>query len=345
MRVAKIELIPYSLALRKAVAVGDAVLREREGVLVRIESVTGAVGWGDAVPLPGFSRESLEQVRAELKARCERPIEREFERAADLFAWSSTLTRLSPSALFAVESAVASAAASETNRTLGEWLFGISANRCEVNALVVEPPEEWAARAKECVDAGYSTVKFKVGRAPLGEEIDALCAVAECAPGVQLRVDANRAWSATDALAFARGVSGLPIEYIEEPLADARALPDDWPESVRIAWDETLHSSDELPVFETRVRAWVLKPGLVGGLSRSVQLVRHARRYGCRAIISSAYESGVGIRVLAELAATTGFAAGLDTYSLLAEDVLEPRLEIANGEIDLALARRSVVRR
>jgi len=344
VKVSKIELIPYEVALRKPVRMGTVELREREGILVRVESARGAVGWGDAAPLPGFSRESLDQVHKELEERSARPVQHEIGSAADLFMWASTLTRLSPSAMFAVESAVAGAAAMEASQSLGVWLFGFSSDRCALSALAIEPPEQWAQRARECLEAGYSTVKFKVGRAAIAEEVAASRAAVAAAPGLQFRFDANRAWSAAEALTFARGVAGLPVEYIEEPFANSRELPAGWPADVRIAWDETLHNGEALPVFERHVSAWVLKPSLVGGLSRSVQLARHARRCGCRAVFSAAYESGVGIRVLAELAATTGSAAGLDTYSLLAEDVLIPRLAMDRGEIDLALARRSVVK-
>ena len=38
----------------------------REGVLIRLESENGRVGWGEVAPLPGFSQETLEEAITDL---------------------------------------------------------------------------------------------------------------------------------------------------------------------------------------------------------------------------------------------------------------------------------------
>jgi O-succinylbenzoate synthase len=55
-------------------------------------------------------------------------------------------------------------------------------------------------------------------------------------------------------------------------------------------------------------------------------------------VISSTYESGIGILALIALAAGTGdqaVPAGLDTYRSLAADVLSPRLELPAPKVDV----------
>lgn len=345
MKPAKLEIVPYQLPLRAPVRIANADLHSRKGFLLRMASEAGVVGWGDAAPLPGFSRESSERVFAELEELGRAACSHEFHLVDDLHAWSASLSAYSSSARFAVESAIAELAASEANQSIGVWLFGASADRCEVNALIVDEPEAWAGRTRECAADGYTTIKFKVGRYPIAQELAGLRAAIGSAPELRFRLDANRAWSVLTARAVATEIASLSIEFIEEPFQGGGSVPATWPRTVGIAWDETLHGDGSVPDPVPPTTAWVLKPTLAGGLSRCVQLANQAQRCGCGVVFSSAYESGVGVRMLAELAAATGRAAGLDPYRVLAEDILEPQLEISAGVLDLVVARRSVVKR
>ena len=54
-------------------------------------------------------------------------------------------------------------------------------------------------------------------------------------------------------------------------------------------------------------------------------------------VVSSTFESGVGMRHLVALAAALGDTpAGLDTYRWLADDVLERRLSLAGPTVNVA---------
>jgi O-succinylbenzoate synthase len=50
----------------------------------------------------------------------------------------------------------------------------------------------------------------------------------------------------------------------------------------------------------------VLKPTLLGGISRTLRFARRASRLGVQSVISSAYETGVGMSALVALAAGVG---------------------------------------
>ncbi|MCZ7590978.1 MAG: o-succinylbenzoate synthase [Kiritimatiellae bacterium] len=337
----KLHLQPYSLRLHTPISLGGWKLNERAGVLARVETKSGAVGWGDAAPLPGFSRESLEEVHAELTALV---VDCEPRSVLELRAWSESIKNLTPSSRFAVESAVVSASAAEAEKSVSEWLFGGTADTCEVNGLIVEAPELWAERTRALASEGFSVVKIKVGRFPSAHELAGLRAAVAAAPDVRFRLDANRAWISLTARAFATEIVGLPVEYIEEPFEGGHGIPRGWPEGVSIAWDETLQEGVDLMSAHPPVRTWVVKPTLLGGIVRCLALVERAKEIGGQVVFSSAYESGVGVRMLAELAAGTGGVAGLDAYRALAEDVLEPQLKISGGRLDLTAARRSVVK-
>ena len=77
-------------------------------------------------------------------------------------------------------------------------------------------------------------------------------------------------------------------------------------------------------------RAVVLKPTLLGGVSRALGLAAAAKTSGMVPVLSSSYEAGVGTGALVALAASVGEEpAGLDTYRALAEDVLGAPLPLS----------------
>jgi O-succinylbenzoate synthase len=156
-----------------------------------------------------------------------------------------------------------------------------------------------------------------------------------------LRLDANRAWGFGEAVAFARAVRDVRVEYVEEPLADAALLPrfaDDT--DLPVALDESLVRMEPEDLEDHRyASAVVLKPTLLGGISRTLRMAEVANRLGIAPVVSSAYEGGVGTLGLISLAATIGEApAGLDTYRRLAEDVLRPPLDLDAPHLDVRAA-------
>lgn len=77
------------------------------------------------------------------------------------------------------------------------------------------------------------------------------------------------------------------------------------------------------------VTALVLKPAVLGGFERTAQLAAWAAQRGMRAVVSSAFESSLGLSQLAQLAAALEAAPGaratqhgLATLTWFAEDVL-----------------------
>ena len=106
---------------------------------------------------------------------------------------------------------------------------------------------------------------------------------------------------------------------------------------LRVALDETLAESGEPEIVGSWVEAVVLKPTVLGGIATTIRTARLTREAGARVVLSAAFESGVGQRGVAALAASTGGeAAGLDPYARLKEDVLERRLPFGRPVLDVA---------
>jgi O-succinylbenzoate synthase len=105
-----------------------------------------------------------------------------------------------------------------------------------------------------------------------------------------------------------------------------------------VALDESLVGMEPERVEETFATAFVLKPTLLGGISRTLRVAERALRLGVTPVISSAYESGIGTAALVALAAGIGdrpVPAGLDPYRAMAEDILETPLKLPAPAVDV----------
>lgn len=267
----------------------------RRGFLARCE-MDGAEGWGDIAPLDGYSRETFDEVAREIHA-----------------GESSSLASIRSG----LEFAEAECRAKLAGKTLMEYLEGREQD--------VEIATLWDAERRAPTGG---TIKLKVSRLTSGE----VARILADHPDARFRLDANRAWGLDEALAFCRAIDPTRVEFVEEPLRDCSdydAFNNATP--FGFALDESL--VEQSPRAWPNLKALVIKPSLLGGLKKSIGLIDWAHGAGKYAVVSSMYESGVGIRHLAALAAakTPDVPAGLDTYSRLLDDVVSPRLDMSEG--------------
>jgi o-succinylbenzoate synthase len=289
----------YAIPLRDALTFGNGpTMTSRRGLLVRCR-MDDAEGWGEIAPLDGYSRETMAEVEREILS-------------AESF--------ISPSLKCGMDwAATALQQPGPTGRQEGVEIARLIAH--DQSVIEAEPG---------------STVKVKVGRAELQQDIKRVRQLMDDHPGIIFRLDANRAWSLEDAVTFARAVENERLAFIEEPLRDfAEYEVFDQQSPVGFALDESL--VDYAPWPWRNLRALVIKPTLLGGFSVVDELIQWAFDHDRYAVISSMYESGVGIRRLAAMAAerTPDVPAGLDTYSRLAGDVLTPGITMQHGTIKL----------
>jgi isochorismate synthase/2-succinyl-5-enolpyruvyl-6-hydroxy-3-cyclohexene-1-carboxylate synthase/2-succinyl-6-hydroxy-2,4-cyclohexadiene-1-carboxylate synthase/O-succinylbenzoate synthase len=251
---------------------------------------------------------------------------------------------LHPSVRFGIEAALLAALAASRGVSLAQLLCAGTGGSAPpapvaVNALLpaCATAAEAASAAAALVAAGHTCIKVKVARpggSPAGDAATLAAVRAAVGPSVALRADANRGWDLPDAVAFAAALSaaGTELQYVEEPLRDAGALGafyESCERSCATALDESvdkgaLGGGAGLGVGARRagapsapppaplppgVAALVIKPAVVGGIERAAVLARWARRRGVAAVISSAFESSVGLASLAALAAAVDASA------------------------------------
>ncbi len=233
----------------------------------------------------------------------------------DVIAVSSATT--SPSARFAIETALLAAAAREMGMPLASLLVPKPAASLPCACVVDDP-----AAARRAVLAGVRTLKIKVG--PTNGEIDRVIAIHRTAPDAMLRLDANRSWPRDRVASILRALAELPIEFVEEPSANSFALLTD-PLPVPIALDESLAllspEQTTRALASPNLAAIVVKPTLVGGLANAIQLAARAREAGKRVVFSHTLEGPIGTAACAALAVAIGerdTAVGLAPHPALA---------------------------
>ena len=350
MNLTGFDLYRYGLPLRRPL-VGATLLR-RDGLLLKL-SGDGTEGWGETAPLPGFSDESLDEAAVQLRhlagALIGRQVTDDWTDRDGAFVRQLESIAPSPSVRFGLELAVWNLYAAFSGKTLPELVTPQPRATVPVNGLLSGTPDEVLEEARCMRDAGYEAIKLKVGARTVADDVrlvHALCE--ELGDEISLRLDANRAWGYEEAAGFVRDAPHFV--YVEEPLADPARLPDLVGEfAVPVALDESLvgMEPEELEKHDY-ARAVVLKPTLLGGISRTLRMAARALRLGMTPVPSSAYESGVGTAALVALAAGIGerpVPAGLDTYRALAGDVLDTQLALPAPSVNVgetAIASRAV---
>ena len=211
-------------------------------------------------------------------------------------------------------------------------------------------PEALAEAARQSVESGFETLKVKAGAERetdvFVERIRAIRAAV--GPEVRLRIDVNGAWDLATAEERLEAIARFEIEFVEQPLAahDLDGLAE-LRRRVRvpIAADEAAESLAAVRTLLAidAIDVLVVKPARVGGPSVVAEIAGLAAARGVPVVLSTLFETGIGIAAALALAATLpevegpgwAFAPdhGLATAGLLEHDLLTESLVVAEGRM------------
>jgi len=309
----RVRAVPRTFHFKQPAGTSRGVYTERRSWYVVITSVSDPrlLGLGECAPLPALSCDDLPDYGSRFRAFCAR-LERDGRLdLADL--------RPFPSILFGLETALLSARASLRGdyRQLFDTPFSRGEASIRINGLVwMGNFEEMAARMEEKLRAGFRCVKIKIGAIDFGQETELLRRLRRRfdRTQVELRVDANGAFSPAEAPEKLARLAEFDLHSIEQPIRAGQ-----WEEMARlcrtsplpVALDEELigvHDPAEKRALLDAVRPQylVLKPSLHGGLRGAEEWMAAARERGIGYWITSALESNVGLNALAQWTATLG---------------------------------------
>ena len=332
-------LVAHHWALATPARSAAGTWKERRAILLALEDEGGHLGVGEAAPLPGYSRDTLEEAQASLRALLgsELPVPADAPEAATCrTALADASARLtSPAARSALEAALLDLWA--RRRGVPAWQLLASSPAAERVAVSTWLPDgvEAAVKAARAARArGVRSFKVKLDAwESLDDGVGALVALREAlGRDVTLRADANRSATLAALEPHLATLCALGLEWLEEPTAEplTKSL------GVPIALDESLAAS-ELPALATLpdVAALVLKPTALGGLARCLELAALAAAQGRAAVASHTLEGPVGFMTAATLALAVEqrTAHGLGPYGRLLGAARCPALRPERDEL------------
>nr|WP_247731733.1 o-succinylbenzoate synthase [Halovivax limisalsi] len=297
----------------------DGAIESREGFLIRISDGTH-VGYGEASPLPGWT-ESIDDCEAALEAASEAS---ENGRSALIDATDHT-----SAARHGVSLAVADLAATIDAQPLYRDLGALErVPRVPVNATIGDgSPAATAEAAADAVDRGFGCCKVKVGVRSTEADLERVRRVRETVGDeVDLRVDANGAWTFEEAERVVAALADLDVSILEQPLpagalgghAELRG------NGVAIAVDEGILEHGVDAILDAKAAdVFVFKPMALGGVDVARQLAAWVAEDNRGVIVTTTYDAVVARTAAVHLAAAIPdvLPSGLATASMLERDL------------------------
>ena len=237
-----------------------------------------------------------------------------------------------PSILFGLETALAHFHAG--NLAFHDTPFSRGEAGIPINGLIwMGDYQMMLEQIERKIETGFRCVKLKIGAIRFEEELALLRHIRAKLPAgkVELRVDANGAFTPAEAMEKLQRLAELEIHSIEQPIRAGQ-----WEEMARlaaasplpIALDEELIGHDtyeeKTRLLQTiRPRYIILKPSLHGGIHGCEEWIEIAGREGIGWWITSALESNIGLNSIAQWCATLGnpLPQGLGTGALFTDNI------------------------
>ena len=304
----KVNLSERVLHFKQPAGTSRGTYTTRRSWFVILTDDNGRQGIGECAPLPNLSCDDIPDYAEKLSAFCE-----SFVSEANLTPHSTLHTPQDyPSMLFGLETALLNLQVGST--MLFDTPFGRGEEGIPINGLVwMGTFEEMRERIEQKLAQGFHCVKLKIGAIDFNQELELLKKIRSrySRREIELRVDANGAFSPDDALQKLEQLSLYDIHSIEQPIrqgqwGDMAFLCRESP--IPIALDEELigvnDSYSKGQLLDIIKPAYIiLKPSLHGGMTGTKEWIDLANDRHIGSWITSALESNVGLNAIAHLTA------------------------------------------
>ena len=325
----------YILDFKQASGTSRGILRTKETWFIILKH-EGKQGVGECGILRGLSVDDVPDYESKLQYTCNNIHLGLDELYAQLKAY--------PSIQFGLEMAFQSLKSKSAFELFpSEFTNGTAA--IPINGLIWMGSEDFMKQQiKAKIEAGFSCIKMKIGAIDFDTEMKLLKSIRKefSVSDIELRVDANGAFSKEEALLKLQELSKLQLHSIEQPIKQGQieAMAKLCAETpLPIALDEEL-----IGVFDAEKKAEllqqispqyiILKPSFVGGWKGSNEWISFAESQQIGWWITSALESNVGLNAIAQWTyqLQNNMPQGLGTGSLFTNNFESP-LDVKQGNL------------
>jgi o-succinylbenzoate synthase len=295
--------------------------------IIITDKQTGNYGIGECAPLPKLSCDDVPDYEDRLQEACNQ-LEKENKLNIDAL-------RSYPSILFGLETALQHL----QSHSLKLWDSPFSRGQAgiPINGLIwMGTYDEMMQQIETKMKTGFRCLKLKIGAINFEDELALIKHIRNhfTAKDIELRVDANGAFSPKDALYKLEQLAQYDLHSIEQPIRAGQ-----WAEMATlcqsshlpIALDEELIGCNDLHKKKELLQAIrppyiILKPSLHGGISGSSEWIDLANELNISWWITSALESNVGLNAIAQWCATLNptLPQGLGTGQLFTDNIDYP---------------------
>ncbi len=339
----KIELRfePYTLHLKQPVTTSRNEIHERKGILIFLISEDGIDGVGDCCPFPEFGSENFDEalnliqnINLNLKIDTD-----DFEKSIEDMLKNFTGY---PAVKAGIEQALLEIICKQKQTSLSKLLKIESRPFVRVNAVIsIMDKDATLKKISEKIDAGFDTIKIKIGRNYFADDLEILRAVGNLTgSNIKLRIDPNGAWQLDEAVSNLIQLTSLNIEYVEDPVKGLDDLIQlSRSVSVPIAPDELIktYADAEKFISSGSIKVIILKPMMLGGILSTLKIIKLAEENNVVPVITSSFESSVG-RAAAIFTASTvtkETAHGLAVQEFFLEDFAKYIVPVRDGKIKI----------
>jgi L-alanine-DL-glutamate epimerase-like enolase superfamily enzyme len=332
MRITGLAATPVAVPFRHDEVWAYGGRRGLVSVLIEMTTDEGVTGLGEAPAYPSADIVSAVLRSIEPLVLGEDPfrIERIIKRTDVAGTWHHV--RATSPAIAAVEMACWDVVGKVCGQPLANLLGGAVRERAEyVYYLALNEPEEMGREAKRGAAAGFRTFYLKVGDDDPRVDIERVAAVRDGAgPRAGIRVDANEAWSAGEAIRMLGILERFDLEYAEQPVSgrvlEAMAYVRGRSRVPLLANEASWNRYDQLEVIRHGAADAVsVDNQMDGGLLNMKRSAGLCEAAALPVVKHSLGELGVGTyAALHVIASTPNFLpAGQSYVALLADDIIE----------------------
>lgn len=342
--ISSIEIYKLSIPLKQPFVISLGPQYDADNIIVVIHTKEGITGWGECSPYMSINGESMDTcfivgqyLAKALKGKDATDIE------ACTKVMDGIITR-NENIKSAFDMALYDIAAQQANKPLYRFLGGIKNKVISTDMTVgLGSPEKMAKEALEYQQAGFPSIKVKLGTSTEAdvERIKAIrAAIGHEHP---LRIDANQGWTVETAIATLQALGAYKIEHCEEPIArwNFMELPQVRTNSpIKIMADESCfdhHDAANLARINA-VDYFNIKLGKSGGIFNALKIIETAKANHIKLQVGCFMESRLAITALVHFAYSSDLIVhyDLDTPLLLKEDpVIGGMVFKENGVVEI----------
>jgi L-alanine-DL-glutamate epimerase-like enolase superfamily enzyme len=345
MKITQVEAIPFAIPYSKPLKFASGEVHVAEHVLVLVHTDDGVVGVAEAPPRPFTYGETQAGVIAVLEQIFAPAVTGLGLMEREQIQSRLNRTVANPVAKSGLDMAIWDALGKTLGYQVTELLGGYSDRMRVCHMLGFDDPAAMVAEAERMRDTyGITTFKVKVGRRPYTLDTAVVRALREgLGDGVELYVDGNRGWSASEAARAMKEMSDLGLIFAEELCPADDVLGRRWlvqQLDVPFIADESVPTPAEVTreVLGGSATAVSIKTARTG-FTQSRRVHHLAEGLGLEVVMGNQIDGQLGSMCTVAFGAafelTSRRAGELSNFLDMSDDLLTEPLEIHDGELTI----------